>query len=1361
MFSGATSFNGDISSWDVSSVTDMGSMFSGATSFNGDISSWDVSSVTDMGSMFSRATSFNGDISSWDVSSVTYMGSMFSGAAFNQPLNSWNVSSVTDMGSMFSRVTSFNQPLNDWSVSQVTHMGEMFRGATSFNQDISSWNVSGVTNTNTMFQGTTSFNQPLNSWNVSSVELLYSMFEDATSFNQPLNDWDVSAGSEMGSMFKNAASFNQDISSWNVSSVTDMEGMFEDAISFNQDISSWNVSSVEKMASVFANATSFNQNLGKWYIVPADTAYDTAEGTLNATTISAQNIELDGHAPNYGIGTGDNSNLFNMTDSTLMFKNTPDAGEYTVTVTAPGADFGTDNHRVLDVTVTDSPPTFVSSELDSATGVLTITFSEDIDVTPATQVDPTKIHVRESGSYTGGITLAAGELGTAADGATISFTLTAPHRTTVAGLATPELTIEPGAVRDTSDNLIVGTFDASTAAFVDAFSVSSEETNPQGMAFSSDGTKMFVVGNDGDDVNEYALSTAFDASTAVFVDATSVSSQETGPTGMAFSNGGTKMFVVGNQNDSINEYALSAAFDASTATFVDATSVSQDLTPQDVAFSNGGTKMFVVGFIGAEINEYALSTAFDASTATFVDTTSVSPQETAPTGMAFSSDGAKMFVVGNAGQMINEYTLSAAFDASTAEFVDAFSVSSQETVPQGMAFSSDGAKMFVIGFEGDDVNEYDLHSVYPITVTDPPPTFVSSELDSATGVFTITFSEEIDATPATNVVPTKIHVRESGSYTGGITLAAGELGTTADGATISFTLTASHLATVAGLTTPELTIEPGAVRDTSDNLIVGTFDVSTAAFVDATSVSSQDSAPTGMAFSSDGAKMFVAGGTGRDINEYTLSTAFDASTATFVDAFSVSSQDSFPADVAFSNDGAKMFVVGSIGHDINEYALSTAFDASTATFVDTTSVSPQETAPTGMAFSSDGAKMFVTGSDGDDVNEYALSTAFDASTATFVDAFSVSSEEAIPQGMAFSSDGAKMFVIGTAGDDVNEYALSTAFDASTATFVDAFSVSSEEATPQGMAFSSDGAKMFVVGFAGDDVNEYDLHSAYPITVTGTYTPPAGAFATTWDATASPYTVRIPLEVHSGETLTIDWGDGTSAVDVTSDGTQSHTYSASGEYQVNMTGGLARINLAASGSTAGKLASIDQWGDIEWTTMREAFRGASNMVYGATDAPDLSGVSSMQNMFRDAETFDGDLSGWDVSGVTTMEFMFYNAGSFNQDLSSWNTANVTDTSFMFGNAGSFNQDLPSWNTASVTDMRYMFDGAAAFEGDISGWDVSSVTDMSFMFSSAAAFEGDISGWDVSSVVNMEHMFSGATAFNSDPSSWNVSAVTSTC
>ena len=66
-----TSFDGDISTWDTSSVIDMSYMFLGAADFNTDISSWDVSNVTNMVVMFDGASSFNGDISGWDVSNVT------------------------------------------------------------------------------------------------------------------------------------------------------------------------------------------------------------------------------------------------------------------------------------------------------------------------------------------------------------------------------------------------------------------------------------------------------------------------------------------------------------------------------------------------------------------------------------------------------------------------------------------------------------------------------------------------------------------------------------------------------------------------------------------------------------------------------------------------------------------------------------------------------------------------------------------------------------------------------------------------------------------------------------------------------------------------------------------------------------------------------------------------------------------------------------------------------------------------------------------------------------------------------------------------------------------------------------------
>mgnify|MGYP000058880810 CR=1 FL=1 len=82
---------------------------------------------------------------------------------------------------------------------------------------------------------------------------------------------------------------------------------------------------------------------------------------------------------------------------------------------------------------------------------------------------------------------------------------------------------------------------------------------------SNDGTKMFIVGNSGDDVNEYTLSDDFDVSTASFVDAFSVQSQETTPTEIAFDPSGRYMFIVGDQGNDVNVYKLSENFDVSTA----------------------------------------------------------------------------------------------------------------------------------------------------------------------------------------------------------------------------------------------------------------------------------------------------------------------------------------------------------------------------------------------------------------------------------------------------------------------------------------------------------------------------------------------------------------------------------------------------------------------------------------------------------------------------------------------------------------------------------------------------------------------------------------------------------------------------
>jgi surface protein len=100
-----------------------------------------TSKITDL-SHFFLESELNVDISSWDVSNVTNMAYLFGGASsFNQDIGDWNVSSVNNMYGLFYGASSFNQDIGNWDVSNVTNMGYLFGNASSFNQDIGDWNV--------------------------------------------------------------------------------------------------------------------------------------------------------------------------------------------------------------------------------------------------------------------------------------------------------------------------------------------------------------------------------------------------------------------------------------------------------------------------------------------------------------------------------------------------------------------------------------------------------------------------------------------------------------------------------------------------------------------------------------------------------------------------------------------------------------------------------------------------------------------------------------------------------------------------------------------------------------------------------------------------------------------------------------------------------------------------------------------------------------------------------------------------------------------------------------------------------------------------------------------------------------------
>ena len=115
---------------------------------------------------------------------------------------------------------------------------------------------------------------------------------------------------------------------------------------------------------------------------------------------------------------------------------------------------------------------------------------------------------------------------------------------------------------------------------------------------------------------------------------------------------------------------------------------------------------------------------------------------------------------------------------------------------------------------------------------------------------------------------------------------------------------------------------------------------------------------------------------------------------------------------------------------------------------------------------------------------------------------------------------------------------------------------------------------------------------------------------------------------------------------------------------------------------------------------------------------------------------GHISNWDTSEVTSMEELFSDAETFNEPLSNWDVSNVTNMLSMFNCAEAFNQNIGSWDVSNVTNMKSMFLNAKAFNQGISSWDVSNVTNMESMFFLAEAFNQDIGSWDVSNVISCE-------------------------
>ena len=429
------------------------------------------------------------------------------------------------------------------------------------------------------------------------------------------------------------------------------------------------------------------------------------------------------------------------------------------------------------------------------------------------------------------------------------------------------------------------------------------------MEVSPDGRYLYFGGTGRDTIFQFTMTSAYDIASSAnnttfspgyeqsnkrLNNIFSIGSADSSVRGFTFNNNGTKLYLCGFGDDNIQQFALSTAYAIGTASYEGAYSFSGYGDPYAVRWNNNGTKLFMVDSGDDKIVEYSVENAYDITSGTITENASylTSSYESAPTDVAFDSDGTKMFTVGNGGDEINEWSLSTGFDL-TSTITHLNSQSLGTTNPTACDFSPDGTKFVFVDYGTDQVQSYNLSTGFDTTT-----------MSSAT--------ETIDLSPTTWNHPsylTNYFATPAGCRFNG------------DGTTISFldrySSVYDKLVSIPLSTAYDL-------RSFSD----GSVNASTRG-VDF---------PTTCRFNPDGTKFYISDGTDDKIYQWSLAVPYvlgRGSTAMVYDGVSSSLTNADPSLKSFdwTPDGKAIFTCGNGNDVIAFYTVSVPFDVtSTVTY---------------------------------------------------------------------------------------------------------------------------------------------------------------------------------------------------------------------------------------------------------------------------------------------------------------------------------------------------------------------------------------------------------------------------------------------
>ena len=442
------------------------------------------------------------------------------------------------------------------------------------------------------------------------------------------------------------------------------------------------------------------------------------------------------------------------------------------------------------------------------------------------------------------------------------------------------------------------------------------DSNVVGIEISPDGRYLYFCGYDRDSANQFTMTSAYNIAASAnnttfnpgyeqankrLDNIFSIGTSDGYVRGVEFNNNGTKLYLCGFGDDNIQQFALSTAYAIGTASYEGAYSFSGYGDPYAVRWNNDGTKLFMVDINDDKIVEYSVENAYDITSGTITENASylTTSYESAPTDVAFNSDGTKMFTVGNGGDEINEWSLSTGFDL-TSTITHLNSQSLGTTNPTACDFSPDGTKFVFVDYGTDQVQSYNLSTGFDTTT-----------MSSAT--------ETIDLSPTTWNHPsylTNYFATPAGCRFNG------------DGTTISFldrySTSYDKLVSIPLTTAYDL-------RSFSD----GSVDASTRG-VDY---------PATCRFNPDGTKFYISDGTDDKIYQWSLAVPYvlgRGSTAMVYDGVSsaLTNEDPNLRSFDWTPDGKGIFTCGNGNDTIAFYTVSIPYDiTSTVTYkhaIDTT-----------------------------------------------------------------------------------------------------------------------------------------------------------------------------------------------------------------------------------------------------------------------------------------------------------------------------------------------------------------------------------------------------------------------------------------